>query len=294
LSTMLFAALAEEKVRDPDSPIHPWWPEMRPIDRSMTFHHLANMMSGYACGDKDKEGKPLPPGCRWAYNDYGIMLYARTMDKVFGGDGGMTSGVLTSLVAAAHARFTVPLQFQDTDLFEKNKGRVVASPRDFARVGWMWLNQGNWNGKQILPKALFEKYVKADVPLNMPKTKTQLKAPFDDYLGVKSYGGGVDMGDGQGIYGFNWWYNKVFTVPPRNPPLLAWPAAPADVYMALGRAGKDGMVILPGLGLVIGAYNDADPTWGDAIITDPPDPKDVMNQNLKLLVEAIFRDGRRP
>ena len=291
LSTMLFAAMAEGKVKGPDSPLYPYWPAMRPIDRTMTFRHVADMMSGYACADKDKEGKPLPPGSRWAYNDYAIMLYARTMDKVFGGHGGMTSGVLTALVKASHDRFTVPLQFQDTELFEKNKGRVVASPRDFARLGWLWLNQGNWNGKQVLPKSLFEKYVKADVPLNTPKTETTLKPPFDDYLGVRSYGGGVDQGDGQGIYGFNWWYNKCLTVPPRNPPLLAWPAAPADVYMALGRAGKDGMVIFPSSGLVVAAYNDASPTWGDAIVSEPPDPKDVMNQNLKLLAEAVSGPG---
>ena len=293
LSTMLLAAISEGKIKNPDSPLYPYWPAMRPIDRTMTFRHVADMMSGYACADKDKDGQPLPPGSRWAYNDYAIMLYARTLDKVFGGDGGMTSGVLTGLVAAARARFTVPLQFQDTELFEQNKGRVVASPRDFARLGWLWLNQGNWNGKQILPRALFENYVKADVPLTTPKTETKLKPPFDDYLGVKSYGGGVNQGDGQGIYGFNWWYNKCLTVPPRNPPLLAWPAAPPDVYMALGRAGKDGMVIFPSLGLVVAAYNDASPTWGDAIVTEPPDPKDVMNPNLKLLVESIAKGDHR-
>jgi CubicO group peptidase (beta-lactamase class C family) len=293
LSTMLFVAIAEGKVSGPDSPLYPHWPNMRTIDRTMTFRHVADMMSGYACADKDKADQPLPPGSRWAYNDYAIMLYARTLDKVFGGDGGMASGVLTGLVAAAHARFTVPLQFEDTELFEKNKGRVVASPRDFARLGWLWLNQGNWNGKQVLPRALFEQHVKADVPLGTPKTETTLKPPFDDYLGVKSYGGGVDQGDGQGIYGFNWWYNKCLAVPPRTPPLLAWSAAPADVYMALGRAGKDGMVIFPSSGLVVAAYNDASPTWGDAIVSEPPDPKDVMNQNLKLLVEAVAESAHR-
>lgn len=293
LSTMLFAAIAEGKVKGPDSPLYPYWPAMRPIDRTMTFRHVADMMSGYACADKGQQGNSLPPGSRWAYNDYAIQLYARTLDKVFGGDGGMASADLTSLVAAAHARFTVPLQFQDTDLFEKRKGRVVASPRDFARLGWLWLNQGNWNGKQILPASLFKNYLKADVPLGMPKTQTRLTPPFDDYLGVKSYGGGVDQGDGQGIYGFNWWYNKCLTTPPRTPPLLAWPAAPADVYMALGRAGKDGMVIFPSLGLVVAAYNDASPTWGDAIVTDPPDPQDVMNHNLQRLVQAVSKSDPR-
>src|SRR5439155_1286828 len=94
LSTMLFAAIAERKVKDPDSPILPWWPALRINDQTMTFRHLADMTSGYACADKDQDGKPRAPGSRWAYNDYAIMLYARTLDKVFGGDGGMSSGSL--------------------------------------------------------------------------------------------------------------------------------------------------------------------------------------------------------
>lgn len=286
ISTLLFAAMAEGKVKTPDSPIAPWWPDLRPIDRTMTFRHLADMNSGYACADKDDQGQPLPPGSRWAYNDYAIMLYVRTMDRVFGGSGGLPAGTLDSFVAAGHDRFSAPLQFQDTELFERKKGRVVASPRDFARLGWLWLNQGNWNGKQLLPKSYFETHVKADIPLNMPKTKAE-KPPFDDYLGIGSYGGGVNQGDGQGIYGFNWWYNKCLTAPLRNPPLLVWPAAPPETFMALGRAGKDGMVILPSLKMVVAAYNDASPTWGDAVVNDPPDTKDTMNQNLKLLVEAV-------
>ena len=287
LSTMLFAAMAEQRVKDPDSLIHPFWPGLRSIDETMTFRHLADMMSGYACGDKDKNGKPLPPGSRWAYNDCAIMLYARTMDKVFGGDGGMPSGALTALVKATHERFTSPMQFQDKELFEKGRGRVVASPRDFARLGWLWQNKGNWNGKQLLPREFFDEYVKADVALNTPTTQSRLKPPFDDYLGVGSYGGGINQGEGQGIYGFNWWFNKCLTVPPRNPPLLAWPSAPPETFVALGRGGKDGMISLTSLGLVVAAYNDASPTWGDAIINEPPDPQDILNQNLKLLMEAV-------
>ncbi len=293
LSTMLFTAIAEGKVKDPDSLILPYWPGLRPSDQTMTFRHLADMMSGYACADTNKDGKPLPPGSRWSYNDYGIQLYARTLDKIFGGDGGLASGVVTGLVSAAHDRLSAPLQFQDVELFEKNKGRLVPSPRDFARLGWLWLNHGKWQDKQLVPASFFEKYLKADVPLGTPSSQAKKKPPYDDYLGVKSYGGGVNLGDGQGIYGFNWWYNRVLTAAARNPPLLAWPSAPADLFMALGRAGKDGMVIFPSQGLVVAAYNEAEPNWGDAVVNEPADPADVMNGNLKLLMEAMRGPGSK-
>ena len=283
-STLLFAAINEGKVASPDSLLLPYWPGLRPIDQTMTFRHLADMMSGYACDDKDASNNLLPPGSRWAYNDYAIQLYARTLDKVFGGNGGLPSGSLAALVTAGDQRFTVPLQFQDGVLFESSKGRVRSSPRDYARLGWLWLNLGNWKGAQLLPRHFFDDYLKADVLLGTPET---VNNAVDDYLGVGSYGGGINQGDGQGIYGFNWWYNKCLTAPPRVPPLLTWPAAPADTYMALGRAGKDGMVIFPSLGMVVAAYNDSVAAWGDAIIADPPDTNSTMNQNLKLLTEAV-------
>jgi hypothetical protein len=53
---------------------------------------------------------------------------------------------------------------------------------------------------------------------------------------------------------------------------------------------KDGQPLPPGSRW---AYNDANPTWGDAIVTEPPDPKDVMNQNLKLQVESIAKGDHR-
>jgi hypothetical protein len=45
--------------------------------------------------------------------------------------------------------------------------------------------------------------------------------------------------------------------------------------------------MFPSQGLVVAAYNDSIPTWGDAVVNEPADPDDVMNQNLKLLMEAM-------
>ena len=67
LSTMLFFAIEEGKVRNVDQPIADFGWELMEKDRSMTFRHLATMTSGYA--------RPEVPGAAWAYNDYGIQLY---------------------------------------------------------------------------------------------------------------------------------------------------------------------------------------------------------------------------
>ena len=52
--------------------------ELVPKDRAMTLRHLASMTSGYA--------RPEEPGKAWAYNDYAIQLYQKTLfDKIFQG-----------------------------------------------------------------------------------------------------------------------------------------------------------------------------------------------------------------
>jgi hypothetical protein len=270
-------AIEEGRIESPDSLIFPYWPQLRPSDQSMTFRHLANMMSGYACNDVDAQGNPLPPGSRWAYNDYGISLYMRTLDKVF-----QTSDKLETV---SQQRISQPLQFEDFGSLLR-QGRVDASVRDYARVGWFWLNRGNWNGIQLLPSQYFDDYVKTDVPSDVIQSTAIVP---DDYLGVGSDGGStISQHGGQGIYGFTWWFNRCLTVPPQDPPLLAWPSAPPDAYLASGKWGRQVLLVIPSLGLVVAAANNYEATWGDTILTDPPDLEATLNQNLKLLTEAAF------
>jgi CubicO group peptidase (beta-lactamase class C family) len=62
-------------------------------------------------------------------------------------------------------------------------GGLNASLRDFARFGWLYLNRGSRNGRQIVPEAWVEASVTPDAPHLMPG---------DDP--------GSDMG-----YGYQWW-----------------------------------------------------------------------------------------
>ena len=45
---------------------------------------------------------------------------------------------------------------------------MSASVRDFARVAWFWLNRGNWNGRQVLPRAYFDENMRPQVPKDLP------------------------------------------------------------------------------------------------------------------------------
>ena len=126
-STLLFFAIQEGKLKSVYTPIKQFGWDLCQKDDTMTFHHLANMISGYA--------RPEKPGAAWAYNDYAINLYRLTLfDRLF---------QKTPVPVANDLQRLGSLQFEDGLSFSK-KARVVASVRDFARLCWFWLNKGKW------------------------------------------------------------------------------------------------------------------------------------------------------
>lgn len=257
LTTLLFFAIEEGKVKGVDQRIAAFgWP-LSEKDQPMTFRHLANMVSGYA--------RPEAPGAAWAYNDFAIQLYQKTLfEKVFQEKAGT--------VAEAPQRLGA-LGFED-GLHFNQKSRLDASVRDFARIAWFWFNRGHWNGTQVLPRHYFDDYLHVDVPADLPRTA---KGPENDYLGIDSYGGHSDQAYyGPGLYGFTWWFNGFG---PKLPARRNWPDAPADTIMSLGFGGNC-TAMLPSLGLVIAC---AGGNWGDQ---QPGDPEAQTNRVLQRLAAA--------
>ena len=228
LSTLLFFAIQEGKVKSVDQPLAEFgWP-LREKDRTMTFRHLGAMTSGYA--------RPDVPGAAFAYNDFAIQLYQKTLfDKVFQQE--------PKAAANQVGRFG-SLQLEDGLRFNVKNRRLSASVRDFARISWFWLNDGKWNDKQVLNKRFFQQYRKPQVPFDLLHTEP---AKDDDYLGIGSFGGGSDHFTkfGPGIYGFNWWFNGLSRL---HPVSTTWPDAPRDTYLSIG-AGGNNSVMIPSLGV---------------------------------------------
>ena len=260
ISTMLFFAIEEGKVKGVDQSIAEFGWELAPRHQGITFRHLGAMNSGYA--------RPEGAGEAWAYNDYAIQLYQKTLfDKVFQAHG--------NDVASAPERLG-PLGFEDGLRFS-DKHRMKASVRDFARIVWFWCQKGNWNGTQLLPQKYFDEYMTPQTAKDLPQTLEDGKD--DDYLGLGSFGGGSDhfTQQGPGIYGFNWWFNDTGRL---HPDAITWPDAPADTVMSIG-AGGNCSAFIPSLNLaLVCAQGD----WG-SIKGGDPDTK--QNQVLKLLVAAL-------
>ncbi|HVJ69059.1 MAG TPA: DUF5060 domain-containing protein [Caulifigura sp.] len=259
LSTLLMFAMKEGKVSSPDAKVADFGWELSPKDRTMTFRHLANMTSGYA--------RPEAPGEAWAYNDFAINLYQKTLfDKVFKAE--------PEACANSAERFGA-IGLEDGLKFRVTNRRISASVRDFARIALFWMNRGKWNGQQVLPEAYFAECLKPHVPKNLPNSAD---AETNDYLKIGSYGGGSHHFStaGPGVYGFNWWFNETGH---QHPDRRLWPDAPADAYMSMGHGGNHS-VMIPSLGLaVICAEGD----WGQSVAGQADS---VINQRLKLIAWA--------
>jgi CubicO group peptidase (beta-lactamase class C family) len=270
-SLMLLFAVYEGKIGSVDALVDPFvqslfGQQLIQKDRTMTFRHLANMVSGYAL--------PEDPGSAWAYNDYGICLYNKTLfDGVF--------AEIPDTVITDPNRLG-PLQFQDGSVFQSREGYgLYTSPRDFSRFGWFMLNKGNWNGQQILPVQYFDDYIKPGVAGDL--TVTAGGTP-NDYLNVWFTGGGADQTPyGPGVYGFNWWFNDTVGTSGN----LMWPDAPADVYQANGHWNQETLTIFPGDNMVVAVVGNLG-SW------EPGNDQSSTNQNLKLLKDAVILDHPLP
>lgn len=264
LSTLLFFAIHEGLVKSVDQPIADFGWELQAKHRGITFRHLGSMSSGYA--------RPEGAGQAWAYNDYAIQLYQKTLfDKVFGGGNSAAQAEAPQRLGA--------LGFQDGLKFNA-KRRLKASVRDFARIVWFWTNKGRWGDRQVLPARYFEEYMRPQAPKNLPQTAP---AKTDDYLAIGSYGGESDHFNdaGPGIYGFNWWFNDTGRL---HPHALTWPDAPRDTVMSLGARGNSSAFI-PSLKVAVICANG---NWGEV---RGGDRGSEMDRLLKLLTEAC---GRQP
>lgn len=236
MTTLLFFAMQEKKLAGLDTPLERFGWELQPKDRTMTFAHLTAMTSGYA--------RPEAPGEAWAYNDYAINLYQKTLfDRVF-----------AETPEAVGARLGNALGLEDGLAFRATNRRISASVRDFARIAEFWRLRGKWKGRQILPRGYFARWCRPMVPRDLPHTR---KAPTDDYLKLGTYGGGSDhfTDYGAGIYGGNWWFNATGRL---HPNAITWPAAPRDTFLSIG-AGGNCAVIIPSRKLVMVAMSA---NWG--------------------------------
>ena len=214
-STVLGLLIAEgkcsldTKAASIDAALQKQYPEVR-------LRHFASMTSGYSgagrsrWNDENSDWSWTPydpdiphfvPGKAYAYWDEAQMTFGRLLTMV--GKREMNDYLREKLFA--------PMQMGKVEWFAEGEvdgipicngcTNVKLSAQQMARFGHLYLNRGNWNGKQLLPAAWVDLATRNQVDATIPVADT-------DRSNVR----------GPGAYGYNWWCNGGENRMPLAPP----------------------------------------------------------------------------
>ena len=111
---------------------------------------------------------------------------------------------------------------------------LFISARDLAKVGSLYLNDGEYNGKRLLP----EGYVEYSTSLNSVYLNNLSKAPDSLFDGLQSPGR-------------QWWLNRKF----KSPEEPVFDNAPVDTFMAIGHWGQF-LAVVPSEDLIVVRFGE--------------------------------------
>lgn len=166
------------------------------------------------------------PGKRWNYStgdaELASALAKRALAKKHGNDAFWK--VLFEPIGMKRA--VVEEDAQGTPL---GGSMVYASPREFAKFGYLFLNDGCWSGQRVLPAGW--------VASSVTPSDT-----FEEYAGESE----------STPSGYSWWLNKPH---PKQMKPKPWADVPDDTYAALGHWGQR-IIVVPSEDVVIARTGD--------------------------------------
>jgi CubicO group peptidase (beta-lactamase class C family) len=181
--TTLIAIAADQGKLQLDQPMVSYFPERTIVNldarkESITVRHLASMSSGLNCTSERDEATlnemmaspdwvqftldrkaVWEPGTHFVYCSPGMHVLSAILQHATG---------ITAL-DFAHQNLFEPLGIRDviwsTDPQGYNRGSadLYLHPHDMAKIGYLWLNKGQWEGKQIISRDWVEDSVRAQI-----------------------------------------------------------------------------------------------------------------------------------
>ncbi|UCE50388.1 MAG: serine hydrolase, partial [Phycisphaerales bacterium] len=207
---------------------------------SVTLRHFATMTSGFdgvggsydfdekRRGDQNALVRPLPPffapGMKYQYWDEATQQYGYVLTQIAG----------ESLHDYLKRRIFTPIGISGTDWQPDATGKIpnwtgglIISAGDLARFGHLFLNDGNWAGKQLVPALWVREATRVQVPPSIPNALA------------------TSNRKGSGVYGYHWWPNGITPDGKRR-----WLDAPVCTYSRSGHNNND-LFIIPAWKMVI-------------------------------------------
>lgn len=200
-----------------EDPVTKWVPEpAREVGSGALIKHLLTQTA-----------HTTPPGTAFSYNSGSII---NTLPEILEAASGMTSHAYFESMLAEPLQLTMQwppcpaggcagtryaadyIQFGD----QGPNGVLESTIRDQAKLGWLWLDDGVWNGEKLLDTS----YIEAATE------------PSFDF---------------QSVYGYLWWLNREG----QSSVLSYDPEVPADMFHAVGGIGNCSVAVLPTQRMVI-------------------------------------------
>jgi CubicO group peptidase (beta-lactamase class C family) len=200
-----------------------------PIEKQATIGHVITARSGVYhpasySGDDLAQAPPRgsqKPGSYMLYSNWDFNLAGAIFEQLTGRD----------IYDELQAQLAIPLQFEDWDRTAQHKEGdltiskypaypIWVSTRDMARIGYLMLHEGRWNGRQVISKDWARRIVSVVTPVQEMNPVRRR----DGYFG----------------YGYMWW---IWDGPKAVGPFKG-------AYSAVGAVGQ-WITVFPSLNLVV-------------------------------------------
>lgn len=236
-SALIGIALSERKLKSPDQKLAEFFPELAsdPLKSKIMLKHLLNMTSGLAWDNTNEQSstemmyspnwvqyileRPAQhePGAVFNYSNGDAHLLSAVLQKATG----------ESMFAYAKSRLFEPLGITDVNWNNDTQGCTIGAwalaltLRDMAKIGMLYLKEGQWEDKTIIPKSWIRDSLVKRVFLN--------------------YSNGS-----QGGYGYYWWSK------PLAQGVIKGSRKQCEVVYASGSGGRR-IFVVPELQLIVSA-----------------------------------------
>ncbi len=185
VSALVGVAIEEGYIGSVEDPISNYIPELKESGMErITIRHLLTMSSGLKYSGEGSGGGPfgddaktyydpnlrelaltveseVKPGSRWEYNNYHPLLLGMILERATHRPVAtyLSQEIWQPIGMEADGSWSLD---SEEDGFEKMESGINGRAIDFAKFGRLYLNQGEWNGKQVVPASWVEQSTRMD------------------------------------------------------------------------------------------------------------------------------------
>ena len=205
-SALIGIAIAEGHIQSVNDPITEYLPELKerdPAFAEITIRDLLMMSSGIRYSEPPDNATTYyypdlrslalettriidAPGKTFHYNNFHPLLLGLILERA---TGTTVAGYLQEKIWKPVGMGFSGSWSLDENGFEKMESGINARAIDFAKFGRLFLHQGDWDGRQVIPAAWVADSTQADTTIDYASYY------YDDFI----------FADGRGFYKYMWW-----------------------------------------------------------------------------------------